>query len=404
MYHLTKPQKLIYDMEKFAGGSIATVCGSIIIKGKKDIETLSDAVNELYRFNDALRIKIIEEDGIPYQIITEYKEQEINVLRFKDKVELNNYAEKYAKEPMDFYGSLCDANIIVLEDSYGILVKLHHIISDAWTLSLIGNQFNALLNGEIPEVYSYFDYATSENEYIEGKRYQKDKAYFIDNFKKCDEVTYLSDRQSKSAVTNRKTFVVDKNITSKIVKYAGCQNTSVFMVLMTAVAVYINRVKMNKEKFYIGTAVLNRSNIQEKNTMGMFINTIPMLIELDNDKTFEENLENISNECYAVLRHQKFNYGDILSTLRNEFKFDGNLYDVMLSYQNAKIVGENFESTWYHCGMSTDSLEIHIDDRDSEGIFKIHYDYQVEKFTENEIERMHGHIFNLLFDAMSWFN
>ena len=161
---------------------------------------------------------------------------------------------------------------------------------------------------------------------------------------------------------------------------------------------------MNKEKFYIGTAVLNRSNMQEKNTMGMFINTIPMLIELDNDKTFEENLENISNEGYAVLRHQKYNYGDILKDLRQEFSFTEKLYDVIFSYQNASIEGESFETAWYSPGMQTESLQIHVDDRDNEGILNIHYDYQVEKFTEKEIERMHNHIFNLLLDAMSWFN
>ncbi len=401
---LTKPQKLVYDMEKFSGGSIATVCGSIVYNGQKEVEILQKAANDVVKLNDALRIRISETETGTEQYETEFKYESFPVLTFETKEELTEYATKYAKEPMDFYGSLCNINIITSKDFYGILVKLHHIISDAWTLSLIGNQFNALLNDEKPETYSYFDYAISENEYIAGKRYQKDKVYFIDNFKKCDEVTYLSDKQSKSANTNRKTFVVDKNTTSKILKYAESQNTSVFMVLMTALAVYINRVKMNKEKFYIGTAVLNRSNIQEKNTMGMFINTIPMLIELDNDKTFEENLENISNEGYAVLRHQKYNYGDILKDLRQEFSFTEKLYDVIFSYQNASIEGESFETDWYSPGMQTESLQIHVDDRDNEGVLNMHYDYQVEKFTEKEIERMHNHIFNLLLDAMSWFN
>ncbi len=401
---LTKPQKLVYDMEKFSGGSIATVCGSIVYNGQKEVEILQKAANDIVKLNDALRIRTSETETGTEQYETEFKYETFPVLTFETKEELTEYATKFANEPMDFYGSLCHISIIMSKDFYGILVKLHHIISDAWTLSLIGNQFNALLNGEKPEAYSYFDYAISENEYIAGKRYQKDKVYFIDNFKKCDEVTYLSDKQSKSANTNRKTFVVDKNTTSKILRYAESQNTSVFMVLMTALAVYINRVKMNKEKFYIGTAVLNRSNIQEKNTMGMFINTIPMLIELDNDKTFEENLENISNEGYAVLRHQKYNYGDILKDLRQEFSFTEKLYDVIFSYQNASIEGESFETAWYSPGMQTESLQIHVDDRDNEGILNMHYDYQVEKFTEKEIERMHNHIFNLLLDAMSWFN
>lgn len=134
----------------------------------------------------------------------------------------------------------------------------------------------------------------------------------------------------------------------------------------------------------------------------MFINTVPFLFELENEKTFSENLENVANTSMSIFRHQKFNYGDILKALRNEFDFSSNLYDIMLSYQNAKFTGisNDFESVWYSCGMQTESLQIHIDDRDSEGILKIHYDYQTEKFTENEIEKMHAHLFNLLFGAI----
>jgi hypothetical protein len=37
---LTKPQKLIYDMEKFAGGTIAVICGSILVNGDEDLSLI----------------------------------------------------------------------------------------------------------------------------------------------------------------------------------------------------------------------------------------------------------------------------------------------------------------------------------------------------------------------------
>lgn len=33
--NLTKPQKLIYDMEKFSGGAISVICGSVLSRGKR---------------------------------------------------------------------------------------------------------------------------------------------------------------------------------------------------------------------------------------------------------------------------------------------------------------------------------------------------------------------------------
>ena len=58
--NLTKPQKLIYDMEKFAGGTISIICGSMLSTGKKDTSELKQVVNTIYQLNDALRIRIRE--------------------------------------------------------------------------------------------------------------------------------------------------------------------------------------------------------------------------------------------------------------------------------------------------------------------------------------------------------
>ena len=103
---------------------------------------------------------------------------------------------------------------------------------------------------------------------------------------------------------------------------------------------------------------------------------------------------------FSAFRHKKFNYGDVLSAIRKEYRFSEKLYDVMLSYQNATITGGDCETTWYHCGMQNESLQIHIDDRDREGVFRIHYDYQTDKFTQQEIERLHQHLITLLQDAI----
>lgn len=397
---LTKPQKLIYDMERYAGGAIAVICGSMLIPGRKDLSKIKNAINEIYKLNDALRIRISETDGKVSQNITEYIEQDIKELCFTDKAELDNYAEKYAKAPLDFFGNLCEINIVTLPNHYGMLVKLHHIIGDAWTLSLIGTQFNKLMNDEKVEAFSYSDYIESENNYIQSKRYERDRAFFVEQFKKCEEVTYLSEKQSGSLTAARKTFTIEKESTKQITDYAKQNRTSAFIMFMAALSACISRTKRNAEHLYIGTAVLNRGGVKEKNTMGMFVNTAPMLIEIDSEKSFAENIQAVKENAFSVFRHQKFNYGEVLSAIRNKYGFGEKLYDVMLSYQNAAVCGRDIETTWYHNGLQTESLQIHIDDRDNEGIFRVHYDYQTEKFSEHEIDMLHRHIINLLFDAI----
>ena len=397
---LSKPQKLIYDMEKFVGGSISVICGSMLFSGNFDIRELERAVNELYRLNDALRIRISESGGEVEQNIEEYTPKKIEALYFDNKAALDAYAEEYAKTPLDFHGELSEFHIIILPDHCGILVKIHHIIGDAWTLSLIGNQLQTLLCGETPEGCSYADYLETEDTYAQSKRYEKDRAFFLEQFKRCDEATYLSEKPSDGYTAKRRSFVLDRDQAAVIKDFAQKKDVSVFTLFNAALAVYMNRVKMNAERFYIGTTVLNRGNNAEKNTMGMFINTVPMLIELDNQKSFAENLSEIEGTTMSALRHQKYNYGDVLADLRREYGFTEKLYDVIISYQNATVAGDGVETTWYHSGCQTESLQIHFDDRGNAGIFRIHYDYLTDKFTEHEIEMLHEHMLNLLFSAI----
>ena len=398
--NLTKPQKLIYDMERFAGGSINVICGCMLLPGIKPEAELIAGVNRVFQLNDALRIRISDEDGQPSQQVIPYTEKNIEVLHFASKAELDSYAQKSAETPFDFYGDLCNIQVVILPDQYGLLVKFHHIVGDAWTIALIGTQFNTIMNGEEPSACSYCEYVESEKEYLESQRYENDRTFFLEQFKKCDEVTYLSERQAASYSATRKTFVLDAGKTQQIKDYATQSKSSAYALFMTALAIYMNRTNMNAEKFYLGTAVLNRSGVREKRTMGMFVNTVPMLIELENGNSFAENLAAMGKAIFSAFRHQKFNYGDVLSAIRKEYNFSEKLYDVMLSYQNATITGGDCETTWYHCGMQNESLQIHIDDRDREGVFRIHYDYQTDKFTAQEIEALHNHLMTLLQDAI----
>ena len=387
-------------MEKFIGGAIGVICGSALMDADISVEEAQKAVNEIFHLNDALRMRIVDDNGKPQQYVADYAEADIEVLHFGSKAELDSYAAEYAKEPLDFYGALAMIKIVLIPGKIGLLAKLHHIISDAWTLSLIATQFNELIKGDGVQAFSYLDYIKEENEYVAGKRYQKDRDYFLSQFAECDESTFLSEKQAKSFSAERATYSIGKDKTAEITSYAAKNNISAFSLFMTAAAIYFSRVKMNTEKFYLGTPLLNRADFCQKNTVGMFINTVPLLINLDNESAFAENLKSVETSAFSAMRHQRYNYGDLLDELRKSRNFSEKLYDVILSFQNAKVAGGEVETTWYHSGLQGESLQIHIDDRDDESVFRIHYDYQTEKFNEHEIGMLHQHICNLLFDAI----
>lgn len=402
MFPLSSPQKLIYDMEQYAGGTIAVICGSALFPGDIAPERLTAAIQELFRLNEALRIRIQDEDGLPGQEVFPYEEPCIPIMRFDSEAQLHAYANGYAKEPISLFGPLCEIRAIFVPGRYGLLVKCHHIVGDAWSLTLLASQLAAILAGESPAAFPYSEYVTSEAAYVQSARREKDRSFFLEQFKQCPEATYLSDRPGDSYSAQRATFTISADQASWLLAYAKSHDTSPFVLFLTAFATYFSRVKDNAERFYIGTPVLNRGSFREKHTAGMFINTVPILARIHYDRTFAENLVVMQETALSVFRRQKFHYNDILTAVRQEYGFTEKLYDVVLSYQNAAVSGASrgVETTWYHSGTQTESLQIHIDDRDGVGAFRLHLDYRTDKFTGSEIERMHEYVFNLLNDAL----
>ncbi len=403
--NLTKPQMLVYNMEKVSGGAISTICGRVLTKGTVDEEKIKEVINRLFEKNDSFRLRFFEQNGEVSQEVFPFTEKEIEVLHFESAEQLDKFCSKTAKEPIDLHGELAEIKGIVVGDEYGFIVKAHHGVSDGWALSLLVSQFVSLMNGEEIETHSYLDYIETEKKYLESKRFEKDEKYWGGILAKCDEPVFLSEKTAETNKAESVTFTIGKEQTALISSFAKDTGNSIYNILMTAVCVFFSKVKNNAEKFFIGTASLNRSNNAEKNTMGMFVNTVPILIELNNNESFEKNIEAVSGESMTAFRHQRYNYSDILKLFHQKHVFGDKLYDVLFSYQNAKI-GEkqDLSTVWFGSGIQNESLQIHVDGRDCDGTLNIKYDFQTEKYIFKDIEEIHDCILSLLFDAIDDYN
>ena len=104
----------------------------------------------------------------------------------------------------------------------------------------------------------------------------------------------------------------------------------------------------------------------------------------------------VTSTHFSVFKHHKYSYTELLKFVREKYKISNNLYDVIISYQNTRDNAKNssipYETNWTFCGHISDSLDIHIYDTDDTGILKICYDYQLEKFTSEEINAIHHRI------------
>ena len=147
------------------------------------------------RTNEALRIRIVEENGIAKQYISEYEKEtfKVYILNDDDDTEINKIVKRISEEKMQIMNSkLYDIRIIQNKVETCVSVKTHHIISDAWTLGQIAEQIKEYYlkisnDEEIDIKPSYIEYIKKDEAYRLSLRYQSDKEFWNEYIKnlKC---------------------------------------------------------------------------------------------------------------------------------------------------------------------------------------------------------------------------
>lgn len=419
MYLLSRPQKTIWYMEKlYKGSGMTNICGTVRFKAKVDFELLYKAINIFVSENDAMRLKILEDNGEPYQYVRDYQEYKPKFVDFsgKTKEEFYRWEEQESRKPIDTSENFLFEFIMLKfsDDEGGYFIKVNHIIGDAWSImqlvSDVKDIYSELVYGNFNEYEkpSYLDFVDAEEEYFNSKRYASDKQYWEEKLKDFEEVTVLKDNVGDKSFTKatRKTFLVPDKLRNKMLSFCDENKVSEYALFVGAIAMYINRVK-NKENIIFGTSLLNRTGVKEKETIGMFASTaVPLKVDIKDDANFDTFIKQISKEILSVLRHQKYPYDEILKIAQTANKSTDKIFDIVLNYQNAKgtkgVLEKEipYSTRWNFNGEQIESLIININDRDNEGKLIIDYDFLNHMFCDKEIEFLHQHIINILWHAL----
>lgn len=371
-------QTYFYGGHKLGVGQACLLCGSAVVKGQRSEAELQHAANEVVRINDSLRTRFTEEDGRPMQMFIPFEPQEYEVLHFDSVEELDAFGEKWGQLPIELEGCLFELKLVVLPDSYGAILRIHHIISDAWTVMLIGDQFFRILNGETPKAYSYAEHIESEAAFKETKRFEKGKEFFREQKEKLPERTLLS----KMPLTSIKGKCIEHEFseeeTREIREYVAGHNATAYDVFTSAAVIWMSR-ELKRDMFYIGSVVLNRTGVHEKNSTGMYVNSTPIIVECDREASFADNVRSVSRSLISSLRYEKSG--------ATEFGLREMPYDIWISYEAARLESApDARCEMYYCGAHGYVMIFTLVDRGS-GNLSIRFGYNV-KYPDKKARNM----------------
>lgn len=417
LYELTNPQKPIWLTEQyFTDTAVNTICGYTFITDTVNLEVLKKAIYEMIKSNDGMRLKINSKNDNVLQYVSDFEPFYIPTVELHTKEDIEKKALEMASIPFIQSNEFLFQFLLfkLPNNSGGFIVNVHHLIGDSWSLGLIAKEVTTIYSELLANCYeeknypSYLSYIETEKNYKDSEKYLKDKAYWEEIFKTVPEVaslqTFKEEKKEISCEGKRERFTFASKDLINIQTFCDRHKISVYNFFMAIYSLYISKIS-NLSDFVIGTPILNRTNFDQKHTMGMFISVAPLRVTLQEETSFINFVKELSTNTMSIFRHQKYSYQNILEDIRKRDSSVPNLYNILLSYQITKTTEESnqihYSTDWIFNSYVADELQIHLFDLNDEATMSVAYDYKASLFTSQEIANLHHRILAIIEQIIS---
>ncbi|AGN34828.1 lichenysin non-ribosomal peptide synthetase LicA [Bacillus paralicheniformis] len=419
-YPLTHAQRRIWYTEKFyPGTSVSNLSGFGKLKSASGIDSglLTEAIRQFVRTNETMRFRLMfEGEDEPKQYIAEDEPFQIECFDASESGGADGvlkWGQAEARRPLPLYGSplFKFAVVRISEEESWFFAKVHHIISDGISMTILGNRITdiylKLAKGETglePVQSSFTEHIQSELEYENSKRFQKDKAYWNAQYEVIPEPVSLksSDTYQIQLDAARFSKEISPALYKKIQTYCKEHNISVLSLFLSILHIYMHRITGQKD-VVLGTFMGNRTNAKEKQMLGMFVSTIPMKASIDVHQDFSAFVQERMKDQLKIIRHQKYPYNLLINDLRERQPHVSKLFSVSLEYQVMQWQRKetlSFLTEPIFSGSEVNDISIHVKERWDTGTLAIDFDYREELFTCEEMAVLYERLMTLLEDAL----
>lgn len=395
---------------------------AIKLTGKIDLSAIEKAVNEILQRHQVLRTTFAFIDETPMQVIVPYEpigleiEEVTGIEVGEEKAEkINEIIKKECVKPFSLSKSpLLRVKIIKLkEDEQILLLMIHHIVSDGWSLGILVREltilYDAFSNNKpspLPELpIQYADFSIWQRETLQGEKLQEEINYWKENL--ADSPTLSSfptdfqrpPIQSLRGTTMRISF--EREITARIKNYANELKLTNFMVLAAVLNILLHKYS-GQSDLVLGTPIAGRRFDETEPLIGLFLNNLVLRTKIDENDSFKDLLMKVKEVCLGAYSHQDVPFEKLVEELSPERTMSHSpLFQVMFSLQaeissNAKKtdLGDlRIEGLAADTGTSKFDLTFQL--LESSEHFAGLVEFNSDLFHQETIERISNHFKNL---------
>ncbi|HWF18044.1 MAG TPA: amino acid adenylation domain-containing protein, partial [Verrucomicrobiae bacterium] len=410
---LSFTQGRLWFIDRLEPGSHAyNVPMAIRLQGGLDLKVLQNSLDKIVSRHESLRTSVSFANGNLAQVISPDAHLKISVVNCETfppserAAQAKKAVEKQARQPFNLErGPLVRCTLVRLsEQEHILLVVMHHIISDGWSLAVFFKELNLLYDayasGRLAPILpvlpvQYADYTLWQQQWMQGTVLDQHVSHWTEKLKGAPLSLQLPmDPPSQTAPagnSGQETLLLPKASSEALQGLCRREGLTPFMVLLAGLAITLQRWTEQSD-MVIGTVVAGRNHRELENLIGCFMNFVPLRITATETATGAEFLARVKSAVIDANAHQECPFEKIVEAVNPERKTSQNpLYNVaflMQNYPTATVGGRLLESEPVPVDLQAALLDLRFIAEESAAGISVACEYKADLFTAGTIEQL----------------
>ena len=353
---LSFAQQRLWFLDQYEPDNILyNIAAAIRLNGQLDVTALERSLNEILKRHEALRTTFAVVGECPVQIVHEVRDFRLGIVELRETSpqEKDATAARLATEEAHKPFNLAEGPLLrvklmrIAEDDHVLLITMHHIISDGWSLKVLmrelGELYEGYTNGReatLPELpIQYADFAAWQRGWLQGERLEEQLSYWRTQLADAPPLLELpTDRPRPTFKTfhgGNVLLTFSKKFSDEITRLSRREGATLFMTLFSAFATLLYRYSGERD-ILIGTPIANRNRAETEGLIGFFVNTLVLRVRFSDAMTFRELLGQVRETALDAYAHQDLPFEKLVEELQPERTLSHSpLFQVMVHLQNA---------------------------------------------------------------------
>ena len=387
--------------------------------GQLNIAALQSSINEIIQRHEALRTNFAIVGDQPVQVIAStlsFQLPVVNLLHLSEsqrEIEAKRLATAEANRPFNLEQEpLLRGEVLQLgEAEYLLLLTMHHIISDGWSLGVFVREltelYQAFCTGKppvLPELpVQYADFAVWQRQWLTGEILETQLHYWKEQLKNAPNLLELpTDRARPAVQTFRGGYyyaAFSKELSVELATLSKRAGVTLFMTLLAAFQTFLYRYS-GQDDIVVGTPVAGRNRRELERLIGFFVNTLVLRTDLGGNPSFEQLLNRVREVALQGYTHQDLPFEQLVEALQPTRNLSYTpLFQVMFALDDGGVPSMellDLAVSSYSVEIVTAKFDLTLSMENTADGLVAEWEYNSDIFDETTIVRMAEHFQTLL--------